>query len=87
MSLKQICKIKKNFFKDFEHYLQSIWGFPGGSDGKESACNEKDSGPIPGSARSPGQGHGNPLQYSHLENPMDRGVWCATVQNTAKSQT
>ena len=47
-------------------------GFPGGSDGKESACNAGDSGSISGSGRSPGEGNGNPLQYSRLENPMDR---------------
>ena len=50
-------------------------GFPGGSDGKESACNAQDLGLIPGSGRSPGEGHGNPLQYSCLENPMDGGAW------------
>ena len=48
-------------------------GFPGGSDGKESACNAGDSGLIPGLGSSPGEGNGNPLQYSCLENPMDRG--------------
>ena len=51
------------------------WGFPGGSDGKESACNARDLGSIRGLGRSPGEGNGNPLQYSCLENPMDRGVW------------
>ena len=50
-------------------------GFPGGSDGKESACNVEDPCSIPGSGRSPGRGHSNPLQYSCLENPMDRGAW------------
>ena len=49
--------------------------FPGGSDNKESAYNVGDLGVIPGLGRSPGEGHGNPLQYSCLENPMDRGVW------------
>ena len=49
--------------------------FPGGSDGKESACNAGDMGSILGSGRSPGGGHGNPLQYSCLKNPMDRGAW------------
>ena len=49
-------------------------GFPGGSVGKESACNEGDLGLIPGSGRSPGLGNGNPLQYSCLGNPMDRGL-------------
>ena len=49
-------------------------GFPGGSDSKVSACNAGDLGSIPGSGRSPGEGNGNPLQYSCLENPMDRGA-------------
>ena len=56
-----------------------FWCFPGGSDGKESPCNVGDPGSIPGSGRSPGKGHGNPLQYSCLENPMDRGAWRATI--------
>ena len=59
-------------------------GFPGGSDGKESACNEGDLGLIPESRRFPEEGNGNPLQYSCLENSMDRG---ATVFGVAKSQT
>ena len=54
-------------------YLSPIWGFPGGSDGKESTCNAENLGSIPGSGRSPGEGNGNPLQDSCLENPMDRG--------------
>ena len=49
--------------------------FPGGSDRKESACNAGDLGSVPGLARSPGGGNGNPLQYSCLENPMDREAW------------
>ena len=49
--------------------------FPGGSGGKASACNAGDLGSIPGSGRSPGEGNGNPLQYSCLENPMDREAW------------
>ena len=49
-------------------------GFPGGSDGKESTCNAWDPGSIPGSGRFPGEGYGNPLQYSCLENSIDRGV-------------
>ena len=53
--------------------------FPHSSVGKESTCNAGDPGSIPGSARSPGEGNGNPLQYSCLENPMDRGAWQATV--------
>ena len=55
-----------------------ITGFSGGSDGKESACNAGDLGWIPGSGRSPGERNSNPLQYSCLGNPMDRGAWWAT---------
>ena len=62
-------------------------GFPGGSDGKESACNVGNLGSIPGSGRSPGEGNGNPLQYSCMENPMDGGAWWATVHGVAKSRT
>ena len=51
-----------------------IWSFPGGSDGKESACSAGDPGLIPGLGRSSGEGRGNPLQYSCLENCMDRGA-------------
>ena len=74
---------------------QTIWyklrtwgsGFPGGSEVKASACNAGDPGSIPGLGRSPGEGNGNPLQYSCLENPMDRESWWATVHGVAKSQT
>ena len=59
-------------------------GFPGGSEGKESACNTGDLGSIPGSGRSPGEGKENPFQYSCLENPMDRGAWRAIVHGFAK---
>ena len=52
-----------------------------------SACNAGDMGLIPGSGRSPGEGNGNPLQYSGLENPMDGGAWWATVHGVAKSRT
>ena len=58
--------------------------FPGGSDGRESAYNARDPGSILGSERSPGEGNGNPLQYSCLENSMD---WRATVHGVEKSQT
>ena len=61
--------------------------FSGGSDGKESAWQEGDVASIPKLGRSPGEGNGNPLQYSCLENPMDRGAWRATVLGVAKSQT
>ena len=63
--------------------LQCTWG----SEVKASACNVGDLGSIPGSRRSPGEGNGNPLQYSCLENPMDGGTWWATVHGVAKSQT
>ena len=62
-------------------------GFPGGSEVKASACIVGDLGLIPGSGRSPGEGNGNPLQYSYLENPMDRGAWWATVHGVSKSRT
>ena len=64
--------------------------FPACANGKESTCQcrrLRDMGSIPGSGRSPGGGHGNPFQYSCLENAMDRGTWWATVHRIAKSQT
>jgi len=61
-------------------------GFPGGSEGKESARNAGDLGLIPGWGRSPGEADGYPLQYSCLEDSMDRGAWRAIVQGVAKSQ-
>ena len=61
--------------------------FPGGSDNKESANNERELGLIPGLGRSPGEGNGNSLQYSCLENSLDRGAWRATVHRVAKSRT
>ena len=60
-------------------------GFPGSSDGKEFTCNAGDVGSIPGSERSPGEGNGYPLQYSNLENLMDRGAWQAMVHRITKS--
>ena len=65
----------------------SMLSFPGGSDGKASACNVGDPGSIPGLGRSPGEGNGHPLQYSCLENPMDGGAWWATVHGFGKSRT
>ena len=61
--------------------------FPGGSDSKESASRAGDSGLILRSGRFPGEGNVNPLQYSCLENPMDRGTWQATVHGVAESDT
>ena len=63
------------------------WGFSGGSDGKESAFNASEMDSIPGSERSPGEGNGNPLQYSCLENLTDRGAWWTTVHGVTKSWT
>ena len=65
----------------------TLAGFSGGSDGKESACHVGDLGSIPGLGRSTGEGNDYPLQYSCLENSMDRGAWQPTVHGVAKSQT
>ena len=65
--------------------MEPLWGFPGGSVGKESACNEGGLGSILGSGRSPGEGNGSSLKYSYLENPMDRAAWWATVRGVTKS--
>ena len=64
-----------------------MWGFPDGSDGKASACSAGDPGSTPGLGRSLGEGNGNPLQYSCLENPTDGGVWQSTVHGVTKSRT
>ena len=66
--------------------LLTVSGFPGGSDGKEYACNVGDLGSLPGSGRSSGEGNGYPLQHSCLENPMDKGAWWAAVCGVSKSQ-
>ena len=68
-------------------YLPTIAGFPGSSNGKESACNAGDLGSILGLGRSSGEGNGNPLQYSCLGNPMDRGAWRATVHGVTERWT
>ena len=67
-------------------FITGYLGFPGGSDVKESAHKAGDPGLIPGSGTSPGEGNGNPLQYSCLENSMDRGAWWAIVHGITKSQ-
>ena len=64
--------------------MGNLPSLPGGSEVKASACNAEDLGSIPGLGRSPGEGNGNPLQYSCLENPMDRGACQATVYQTCK---
>ena len=61
--------------------------FPGGADGKESACHVGNPSLIPGSGSSPGEGNGNPLQYSCLENPMDKGAWRAAVHGVIELDT
>ena len=73
------------FSIDSYHVLKM--GFPGGSDGKEPACNVGDLGSVPGLGRSLGEGNGYPLQHSGLENSMDKGAWWATVHGVSKSQT
>ena len=70
------------FFIQYDHV-----DFPGGSEGKASACNVGDPGSIPGLGRSPGEGNGNPLQYSCLENSMDGEAWWAIVYGISKSRT
>ena len=65
-------------------YFNFQLGFPHSSVSKKSACNAGNLGLIPGSERSPGEGNGNPLQYSCLENPMDREAWQATVHGVAR---
>ena len=61
-----------------------LLGFPHSTVGKESACKEGDQGLIPGSGRSPGEGNGNPIQYSCMESPMDKGAWQAIVYGVTK---
>ena len=70
-----------------DDFYTNLRGFPGSLDGRESACNAGDLALIPGSGRSPGEGNGNPLQYSCLENPMDGGAWWATVHGVTESWT
>ena len=85
VSPKKMTRLLKNisatsFLLSISHYC-----FPGGSDGKESACNAGNLGSVPGLGRSPGERNGNPLQDSCLENPMDRGAWWATVHGVTKN--
>ena len=75
------------FGQRVEGEFKQLLGFSGGSDGKESACKEGNLGSSPGPGRSPGGGHGNPLQDSCLENPTDRGAHGKAVQGVAKSRT
>ena len=84
-NIETTCKKKKR--KKLKYVFKKTLGFPGGSNGKESACGTGDSGSIPGSGRSPGEGNGNQLQYSCLENFMNRRAWWAIVYGITKSQT
>ena len=81
-------KPQTTFTRTLEYNCMSLYfGFPGGSDGKESACNAGDLGSIPGLGRSPGEGNGNPLQYSCLKNSMDTAAWCAAFRGVTKNTT
>ena len=80
----------RHIYTTFPHFLYPLSIYPlitGGSDGKASACNVGDPGSIPGRGKSPGEGNGNPLQNSCLQNPMDGGAWKATVDGVAQSRT
>ena len=75
--MSDFCSLNNQLFHEITilmYCFHKSWGFPGGSDGKASACNVGDPGSIPGSGRSPREGNGNPLQHSCLENPMDGGA-------------
>ena len=80
-------KKKKRVKYSIDHFVYWLMSFPGGSDSKESACNAGDLSSIPRSGRCPGEGNSYPLQYSCLENPMDRRPWQATVHGITKSRT
>ena len=85
--------VQGTFKKSLHHSSKTIlwcsafFGLPCSSANKESACNAGDTGSIPGWGRSPGERNSNPLQYSCLENPMDRGAWGATIHGAEKSRT
>ena len=94
-SARESIQCSLNYIKSFFSYIKLvlffllifIGGFLSGLDGKESACSAGDPSSIPGLGKSPGEGHGSPLQYSCLENPMDGGAWWATVHGVAKIRT
>ena len=89
----QVCIHHQHYIHRFSAFwLRSsvVWEFPRWHSGKESDCNTGNSGEggsIPGSGRSPGGGHGNPLKYSCLKNPMNRGAWRSTVHGVTEGQT
>ena len=80
-----ICKMGDNR-ENIWYTVYDIQDFPTGASGKETVCNARDLSSVLKWGGSPGGGHGNPLQYSCLENPMDRGSWQATVHGVAKSR-
>ena len=79
-----ISMFQNPYLTDLQNLLSTVC-FPGGSDGKKSACNVGNPGLIPEPGRFPGEGTGNPLQDSCLENPMDRGTWWVTIHTVEKS--
>ena len=85
MGIVTMVKLKKDHLSTARKILQKsrTWGFPGGSAVKH-LCNVVDVGSIPGWGRSPGEGNGNPLQYSYLGNPLNREAWWATVDGVAE---
>ena len=87
-SLPYICfPISPTFFFFFFYVLSQVFGLPWWLSGKESTCNVGNEDSIPWLGISPGEGIGNPLQYSCLENPMDRGAWWAIVHGITKNRT
>ena len=86
-AITDLISIIINQFYLFCNSYNGIWALPGGSDGKEYACNAGDLGSIPGLGRFPGEGNGYPVQYSCLENPLERGGWQVTVHRIVKNQT
>ena len=92
MNMEFLCGVMKMFWKWIVAMVVQLCEstencFPGDSEVKASAWNAGDPGSIPGSRRSPGEGNGNPFQYSCLENPMEGGAWWATVHGVTKSWT
>ena len=85
--IEELSTLNHKFLDLMKRASFQFHNFPGGSDGKASAYNLGDPGLIPGSGRSPGEGNGNPLQYSCLESPMDGGAWWATVRGVTRSHT
>ena len=83
----RVLKNSYNLYHSLDYVSHLFWGFTSGAVVKNWLANAGDAGSIPGPGRSPGEGNGNPLQYSCLENPIVRGAWRATVHGVAKTQT